>query len=63
MGFDAPGRIRRRHRGSRSAGRRAATPDRGVAALVDGEQVAIFLLSPLDDGPDAALYAIGTTTR
>ena len=37
----------------------ALTPDRGVAALVDGEQVAIFLLSPLDDGSDAALYAIG----
>ena len=37
----------------------ALTPDRGVAALVDGEQVAIFLLGPVEDGSDAALYAIG----
>ena len=38
----------------------ALTPDRGVAALVDGEQVAIFLLSPLV--PNVQLIASGTAS-
>jgi nitrite reductase (NADH) small subunit len=33
------------------------TPDRGVAALVGRDQVAVFLLSPVGDAP-AELYAV-----
>jgi nitrite reductase (NADH) small subunit len=33
------------------------TPDRGVAALVGDDQVAIFLLSPVGDAP-SAIYAV-----
>lgn len=36
----------------------ALTPDRGAAALVEGEQVAIFLLSPIDGQPEPPLHAI-----
>jgi nitrite reductase (NADH) small subunit len=33
----------------------ALTPDRGVAALVDGHQVAVFLLAPPAGAPDTPL--------
>lgn len=35
------------------------TPDRGVAALVDDQQVAVFLLSSNDGPPPDRVYAIG----
>lgn len=34
------------------------TLDRGAAALVGDEQVAVFVLTPLDPGADAEVYAI-----
>ena len=37
----------------------ALTADRGVAALVDGEQVAIFLLRPVDGESEPSRHALG----